>query len=79
MSLVNPSSPGAFSELNFFKLAIISSFVKAVCVHVCACMCVCVCVFVCIHTHTEDMCYATCQNLCGFLVTMDDSMFIQLQ
>jgi hypothetical protein len=29
MSLVNPSSPGAFYELNFFKSAIISPFVEA--------------------------------------------------
>jgi len=29
MSLVSPSSPGAFFGLNFFKTAIISSFVKA--------------------------------------------------
>ena len=36
-------------------------------------------VCVCVYTHTHNMCYATCQNLCGFLVTMDDSMFIQLQ
>jgi len=45
--------------------------------------CVCVCVYVCAykhtHTHTEGMSYATCQNVCGFLVTIDDSMFIQSQ
>jgi hypothetical protein len=29
ISLVKPSSPGAFIELIFFKLTIISSFVKA--------------------------------------------------
>jgi len=46
-------------------------------------LCVCVCVYVCAykhtHTHTEGMSYATCQNVCGFLVTIDDSMFIQSQ